>query len=254
MHDTETVLGMGEQGEGVLSQWLEGFVDRAIAADQFAPLDQIDTVSLQVPTLGFQKAVIKAREYLVEHTSDETLKAPYLNNLSNDYAAAGRDAEAMEASEEAMTIYRRLAAANPARHEPDLVSSLNTWSNSLSAAGRGAEAMEASEEAVTIYRRLAAANPARYEPKLALSLGTVANRLEENSEVNTAVGAVREAIETLSDHFLGTPSAFAGLMGQLITHYMRLANEAGSPLDEQLLTPLSAKLEEMAQNESKSEI
>jgi len=125
MHDSESVLAMGADGDGVLSQWLEGFVDRAIADGASSILDMIDSLSMQQPTHGFQNAVIKARECLVALVPDDDLKAHYLNNLSNDYAAAGRGAEALDAIEEAVAIRRGLADADPARYEHDLAMSLN---------------------------------------------------------------------------------------------------------------------------------
>ena len=195
MHDSETVLGMGEQGESVLSEWLEGFVNRAIAADAFEVLDQLDRFSLQEPTLGFQEAVIKAREYLVTHARDDNSKAHYLNNLSNDYAAAGRHAEAMEAIREAVEIYRRLAASSPARYEPDLATGRNNLSTCLSATGDRQGALDASREAVEIRRRLAASSPARYEPDLASSLNNLSNRLSASGEQQGALDAIREAVE-----------------------------------------------------------
>ena len=75
---------------------------------------------------------------------------------------------------------RRLAAANPAAHEPDLAMSLNNLSNRLAEAGRREqEALTAINDAVTIRRRLAAANPAAYEPDLASSLNNLSIRLAE---------------------------------------------------------------------------
>ena len=68
--------------------------------------------------------------------------------------------------EEAVELYRRLAAANPAAYEPHLADSLNNLSIRLADAGRREEALAAIEEAVGIRRRLAAAS-ASYEPDLA---------------------------------------------------------------------------------------
>jgi hypothetical protein len=74
---------------------------------------------------------------------------------------------ALTLTTQAVTAYRRLAAANAAAYEPDLAGSLNNLSVRLAEAGRRAEGLETIEEAVTVRRRLAAANAAAYEPDLA---------------------------------------------------------------------------------------
>ncbi len=51
-----------------------------------------------------------------------------MNNLSIKLAEAGRRNEGLTAIQDAVTIRRRLAAANPAAYEPVLASSLNNLS------------------------------------------------------------------------------------------------------------------------------
>jgi hypothetical protein len=52
---------------------------------------------------------------------------------------SGRRAEGLAASQEAVQVWRRLAAANPAAYEPELAGSLNNLSNLLAAVGLRAE-------------------------------------------------------------------------------------------------------------------
>jgi hypothetical protein len=52
----------------------------------------------------------------------------------------GQPAEALEATEEAVTTYRELAAATPDRYNPDLARSLASLAKIVSALGRDAEA------------------------------------------------------------------------------------------------------------------
>jgi tetratricopeptide (TPR) repeat protein len=86
------------------------------------------------------------------------------------FSSLGRNNEALIASVEAVEIYRRLAATNPAAFEPDLAGSLNNLGRVFSSLGRNNEALIASVEAVEIYRRLAATNAAAFEPDLANAL------------------------------------------------------------------------------------
>ncbi|MDF2048891.1 hypothetical protein, partial [Arthrobacter sp. Cr_A7] len=96
----------------------------------------------------------------------------------------------------------RLAAANPALHEPDLALALSTLSNRLSEAGdRSAEALDAAQESVTIRQRLAAANPALYEPHVARALNNLANRLADagmNTEATVSWNELLHIYERLA--------------------------------------------------------
>ena len=76
---------------------------------------------------------------------------------------------------------RRLAATDPAAHEPLLVTALNNLSNRLGDVGRHEQALEAIEEDVTI-RRLLAASSAGYEPDLATLLQSLAVRLAKSTD------------------------------------------------------------------------
>jgi tetratricopeptide (TPR) repeat protein len=79
-------------------------------------------------------------------------------NLGVRLSDLDRREEALTATEEAVTVYRRLASGNPTAFEPDLARSLNNLGANLSDLGRREEALTATEEAVTIRRRLAAGN------------------------------------------------------------------------------------------------
>jgi 1-deoxy-D-xylulose-5-phosphate synthase len=63
-----------------------------------------------------------------------------LNNLGTHYSGVGRLLEAVAPAEDAVTIYRALAADNPA-YRPDLAMALNNLGNSYSGVGRDAEAV-----------------------------------------------------------------------------------------------------------------
>ena len=70
-----------------------------------------------------------------------------LNNLSNRLADLGRREEALAAIQEAVAIYRELAAARPDAFRPDLASSLNNLSLRLADLGRREDALAATQEA-----------------------------------------------------------------------------------------------------------
>ncbi|MFE1892819.1 tetratricopeptide repeat protein, partial [Streptomyces microflavus] len=137
-----------------------------------------------------------------------------LYNLGIRLAEAGRRGEALTAAEEAVEIYRRLAAGNPTAYEPDLarsLSNLGIQSIRLAEAGRRGEALTAAEEAVEIYRRWAAGNPAAYEPDLAGSLTVFAVLLTTEGDLSSGLRATGEAVELYRRHVATAPFVLAPL-------------------------------------------
>jgi tetratricopeptide (TPR) repeat protein len=86
-------------------------------------------------------------------------------------ATWGCHADAVVPTEEAVALYRNLAADNPA-YAPDLAMALNNLGACYSGVGRRAEAVAATEEAVALRREQAADNPA-YAPDLAMALNNL---------------------------------------------------------------------------------
>jgi tetratricopeptide (TPR) repeat protein len=78
-----------------------------------------------------------------------------LHNLSVRLRNLGRREKELAVIQEAVGIYRALAAARPDAFRPDLASSLNNLAADLGALGRRDEALNAIQEAVTIRRKLA---------------------------------------------------------------------------------------------------
>jgi tetratricopeptide (TPR) repeat protein len=109
---------------------------------------------------------------------DDEERARILNNLSLHLADAGDGAAALAAIRDAVELDRRLAAASPARFEPELAQSLNNLSIRLAEAGEGAAALAAIEEAVAIRRIWAGIVPRRFRPLLARSLRNLARHLD----------------------------------------------------------------------------
>src|SRR5580658_7260228 len=145
---------------------------------------------------------------LREADLDDRERSVILNNLSIRLRETGDETAALGAIEEAVAIRRRLAAADPARFEPDLATSLGNLSNCLSAAGDETAALGAIEAAVAIFRRLAAANPARLEPDLAKSLGNLSNRLSAAGDETAALGAIEAAVAIFRRLAAANPARF----------------------------------------------
>jgi len=143
-----------------------------------------------------------------------------LNNLGVFLSEVGDKRAALAPTQEAVTIRRRLAEAEPAAYLPDLANALNNLGVRLSEVGDKRAALAPTQEAVTIRRRLAEAEPAAYLPDLAMSLwGYAWVRAAGQLQLDDALTAVEEAA-TIYRSLAGTlPHAFTGyLRAAISTH------------------------------------
>ena len=128
--------------------------------------------------------------------------AASLQRLSNRLSSVAREEEALAATDEAVQMYRRLAATDPAEFELDLASALFYMGKDLSRLGRREEALAATDEAVQVYRRLAATDPAKLN-NLADSLADLGSRLWEVGRRDEALTATDEAAQLRRQHIVG---------------------------------------------------
>jgi tetratricopeptide (TPR) repeat protein len=143
-----------------------------------------------------------------DETEAKRQRARLKNNLAVRLSYLGRREEALLAAQEAVDIYRELAAARPDAFRPDLAASLNNVANRLSDLGRREEALQAAQDAVEIRRELAAARPDAFRPDLAMSLNNVANRLSGLGRREEALQAAQEAVEIYRELAAARPDAF----------------------------------------------
>jgi tetratricopeptide (TPR) repeat protein len=106
-------------------------------------------------------------------------EAQLLCDLRDKLLAAGREAEAARAGEEAVQHYQSLAAIDPAIYLPKLAKCENALVLLLSLRGHNQQALQPAHEAVNHYRQLALAQPDVYLPELAMSLNALAVVLSE---------------------------------------------------------------------------
>ena len=202
--------------------------------------------------LAAAEEAVRIRHVLAGARPDAFLPdlAMSLNNLGGRLSELGRREAALAAAEEAVGFYRELAGARPDAFLPDLALSLNNLGAMLSELGRREAALAAAEEAVRIRRVLAGERPDAFLPYLARSLGGYGMRLKEDDRPQDALAAFAEGIRSLTPGFMATPEAFRGLMRFLVRKYSESASELNEGLDQNLLNPIKAKLEEQnAQND-----
>ncbi|MBK8075385.1 MAG: tetratricopeptide repeat protein [Kineosporiaceae bacterium] len=134
--------------------------------------------------------------------------ARLLNNLGIRLSDLGRREEALAVTEQAIEIYRRLAAARPDAFDPDLAMALTSLGIRLSDLGRREEALAATEQAIEIRWRLAAARPDAFEPDLATALNNLGIRLSDLGRREEALAATEQAVEIYRRLAVARPDAF----------------------------------------------
>jgi len=144
----------------------------------------------------------------VKRAIDEAERARALRMRGLALSALGRREEALEATQEAVDLYRRLAAQHPDAFLPDLAMSLNNLGKALSELGRRAEALQAAQEAVEIRRQLAAQHPDAFLPDLAMSLNNLGAMLSELGWREEALEATQEAVDLYRRLAQQHPDAF----------------------------------------------
>ncbi len=220
-YDAEVVLAIREHK---ISKWLAEAVNnhpaRCTALQDF--LEQTLPVGLTEAAIAVWRTLLT-----LEPTNEE--RARLLNNLSTHLSESGDPPGALQASQEAVEIRRRLAKANPTRYEPDLAISLNNFSADLSESGDPPGALQAIQEAVEIRRRLAKANPARYEPDLATSLNNFSADLSESGDPPGALQAIQEAVEIRRRLAKANPARYEPDLATSLNNFSADLSESGDP-------------------------
>ncbi|MEV4207796.1 tetratricopeptide repeat protein [Nocardia salmonicida] len=151
------------------------------------------------------------------------------------HAARGQHIEALAPTEEAVALYRDLAADNPA-YLPDLAGALNDLGIRLSEVGRRTEALAPTNEAVALRRHQASNNPA-YLPELAAALNNLGIGLSEVGKRTDALAPTEEAVTINLDLANNNPAYIPDLARALNNLGIRLSEvgrrtEALAPLND----------------------
>jgi tetratricopeptide (TPR) repeat protein len=118
-----------------------------------------------------------------------------LTSLGARLSELGRRDGALDATRQAVDIYRRLAQSRPDAFLPDLAMSLNNLGNMLSDLGRREDALDATQQAVDIYRHLAQSRPDAFLPALATSLNNLGIGLADLGRSEEAHDATQQAVD-----------------------------------------------------------
>ncbi|MEM8602117.1 MAG: tetratricopeptide repeat protein, partial [Bacteroidota bacterium] len=217
-------------------------VDLIARAMPFYSLSQL-SISAHLATWQVERTRNKA-----ETADDDDARsrlADALNTLGIRFSNLGRREDALTATEEAVTIRRRLAQRNPDAFEPDLAMSLNNLGIRFSNLGRREDALTATEEAVALYQRLAQRNPDAFEPNLANALWTLGNVYNAFDQHETALDPLSESLHVLMRHFKRVPPAHARQMQGTLQAYIQACQGAEQEPEDALLAPFVAFMQQL---------
>jgi tetratricopeptide (TPR) repeat protein len=173
--------------------------------------------------------------------------ATAVNNQALMLGGAGRRDEALAASEEAVGIYRELAAQRAdalldASALADLATALTNASVRLGDAGRREDALAASEESVEILRQLEDARPDAFLPDLTTALTNQADRLSELGRRQEALRTIEEALSLMLPTFESAEGGLSSAGLKLVQAYLKRAEGAESDADPDMLQRIQALL------------
>jgi tetratricopeptide (TPR) repeat protein len=195
-------------------------------------LDILQAIEAQLPDsrhVDLDTGIAALTTRLTTHhfttTNDPAHHAQLYTILGHRLANAGQHDQALNASTNALEIYRRLAGIDPAAFEPDVALTLNNLSVHLSGLGRREEALDATTEALKIYCRLADINPAAFEANLARTLNSLGIGLSNLGRREEALDATTEALKIYRRLADINPAAFEpDLARTLYSLGVRLSN------------------------------
>ena len=223
---------------------LPDLLDRAL---QLAPqpglaatlADQMPTVhSVQLAALAATLTSQQVTQYRADALGGDPDAASRLAgssiNLSLRLSDLGRPEEALVASQEAVTIFRELAADRPEEFQDGLAAALTNLSVDLGELGRPEEALDASQEAATILRELAAARPDEFRSDLARSLSNLSVDLNDLGRPEEALTAAQEALTIRRELATARPEEFRPDLARSLNNLAAYLNDLGRP--EEALT------------------
>ena len=213
-----------------------GVLLAAALSDASATLEDLIKIeqALPYPSVAVASAHLATAQRIRRELSrgtDKAIIAQWANRCGVLLSQVGRPAEARQLIEEAVGIYRELAAAMPDRYRPDLASSLASLGATLPDLGRLGDALPATQEALGIYRELAAAMPDRYHPDLASSLVSLGVRFSQLGRPADPLPPAQEAVKIYQELAAAMPDRYGPDLADALTDLSIILWELGRPAD-----------------------
>ncbi|KAF7979791.1 hypothetical protein HWV62_40836 [Athelia sp. TMB] len=167
-----------------------------------------------VPSVSIFRGSLALMHWLETHAPtlrglcDDEAQAIWLSRLSHRLGNIGRVGEALTAIQEALVLFRPLAAEHPTAFNGSLARSLVNKSKYLSDLGRTEEALAAVQEGLVLLRPLAAEQPAAFNGQLTSSLMNESKYLSDLGRTEEALAAVQEGLVLLRPLAAEHPAVF----------------------------------------------
>ena len=176
------------RGKDLEQQQAEVQALRQDKAHEYLILAKLTAIDFSIPDRFERASEYFAQSLKAAHTLENTFEYGYFLQVHNQFNTA------LPLYEEALTIRRRLAEANPQTYLPDVAMTLNNLAILQADTNEFPAALEAYTEALTIRRRLAEANPQTYLPDVAMTLNNLAILQKATNEFPAALEAYTEAL------------------------------------------------------------
>ncbi|MCX7689769.1 tetratricopeptide repeat protein [Thermoflexus sp.] len=197
-----------EQNEEQAEKWMKEVADHVVAWPLIAWSELETLLPNPVYTLALREFLAAFYRGRLDQVFLDEERARIWNNLAAALYALGCREETLQAAQEAVALYRRLAERDPNAFLPNLAKSLNNLGLVLAGLGRREEALQAAQEAVALYRQLAQQHPDAFLPDLAMSLNNLGNRLANLGRREEALQATQEAVQIRRQLAAQHPDAF----------------------------------------------
>lgn len=171
-----------------------------------------------------RQQVSQLRGKATSSVSDRAELAGALNDHANWCHAVGRSDEALQAIQEAVSLYRDLAAKN-SEYKAFLALALNNLGSCRAEAEKLEEALEALEEAVVIHRNGDALNS--HEDGLASTLNNIGNCLWLLNRHEEALVAINEAVDAYRPLAATNPGMYAIRLAKAINNMSNCLGNLG---------------------------
>ncbi|MEU9175101.1 tetratricopeptide repeat protein [Streptomyces sp. NPDC048420] len=143
---------------------------------------------------GIAAVAYRLAHHRLAGAEDPRVRATIHSGLAQRLHYAGLREQALQAAEEAIPLWRQLAASDPVAHAADLATALSDLSLHLAALGRDDDALAASLEAVALHRERAEGDSGSGLSSLGISLNGLSLHLSSVGRIQEAVTASEEAV------------------------------------------------------------
>jgi tetratricopeptide (TPR) repeat protein len=140
---------------------------------------------------------LSAAQQALDLVSSDADRAKALKNLGEAFNHLSDLPLAVENTQKAVDIFRRLAQGDPQTFNPDLATGLIDLGYRLATLGENEKALQISQEAVSLSRSLTSEDPQMFTPFLGFSLSFLGIRLHELGLDERALEAKQEAANLL---------------------------------------------------------